>query len=771
MTTGGIRAGYFNDVDAALAAVELVPDYKAAWATLNPIDATRLPLSTVLNPSPLFTPAELGHGQAANEDIERRIRLLVDFDPPREPKDSNSTDGEKQAAWVQAEECRAYLRGLGWPEPLVGDSGNGWHLQYAVELANTPESAGLLKGVLAHLAARYPMVDAGNFNAARVCKLYGTMTRKGPHSDERPHRRSAIVEPGSGGIVTDALLRAQVPTQADAPARENDVPGDGSLDWLVGFLDFHRVPIRSERRKVPGGWQVEIECPWVDEHSSENPRDTVVSVIDGKYGFRCLHSHCTARNWRVFRAEVEQRTGEKYQAGPEGTMSETTLPSITHADLAAAFLRDNHDYKSIYNVKPSVVAQWLGTRWDISGDDRPFRRAVADYLKGLFDRYPEPEKGRDTRRPLKDSWFVDGVVKYIKLHLPAVRIEEFDRDEFLLGLPKGRVIDLRTGGVRDMRREDFITKRIYVSPDPNCPTPRFDRFLREITEEDSTLAGYLLRLGALCLTAKAQHGLFFLHGTGRNGKGVFVKLLCWILGEGDDGFAHPLRPNQLAATRSGDDSQKRTIAELEGKRLITVNENTGAALDFNLLKTLSGGDALNGRRMRGEARTFTPTHKILIPTNERPHLPADPAFRGRVHMIPFKASFLGREDSYLESTLRAELPGVLHRLLVLCPDVIENGLQPPPSVLAETGELFAELDVTAQFKDACLEDAPDSVVPHADMVQAITVWAAAQDVDGDSVQKIVRELKARPGVKYGPHRIDGRDKPAKGYRGVRLRSA
>ena len=307
--TDGIHVGYFTDVDAALAAVELVPDYRAAWATLNPIDTTRLPHGTAINPAGL----RRTRNTAADEDMERRTGLLVDFDSPRYPKDSNSTDGEKQAAWVQAEGCRAYLRGLEWPEPLVADSGNGWHLQYAVALPNTAESAGLLRGVLAHLAARYPMVDAGNFNAARVCKLYGTMTRKGPHSDERPHRRSAIVETGGGGIVTAEQLRALVP----APAREQDAPGDGSLDWLLGFLTFHCVAIRSERRKVSDGWQIEIECPWVNEHSGESPRDTVVSVIDGRYGFRCLHGHCAARNWHAFRAELERRTGAQYKAAPD----------------------------------------------------------------------------------------------------------------------------------------------------------------------------------------------------------------------------------------------------------------------------------------------------------------------------------------------------------------------------------------------------------------------------------------------------------------------
>ena len=64
-------------------------------------------------------------------------------------------------------------------------------------------------------------------------------------------------------------------------------------------------------------------------------------------------------------------------------------------------------------------------------------------------------------------------------------------------------------------------------------------------------------------------------------------------------------------------------------------------------------------------------------------------------MIPFLANFTGREDRTLDHTLqRVELPGIPYRLTTLCPDVIENGLRPPASVMQETDQLFTELDVT-----------------------------------------------------------------------------
>ena len=352
---------------------------------------------------------------------------------------------------------------------------------------------------------------------------------------------------------------------------------------------------------------------------------------------------------------------------------------------------------AVYDARGRPTAQWVKTRWDVSGDDTILWKAVARYLKAMHDRYPAPEKGPDSRMRLYDATFINGVVRCVKPELPPVKAEAFDREPYMLGLPDCRVIDLRTCSVRDMRREDYITQRIDVAPDANCPTPRFDRFISEITCGDGALANYLLRLCALCLTADPYQGLFFLWGRGRNGKGVLLRMMTAILGDGR--FAWPLRPSEITVSKFGDDASKRTFSQLKGKRLVTVNESVSGNLNHSMLKLMSGGDALSGSRMRQDAVVFKPTHKVLLPTNDRPQLPADPAFRGRVHMIPFRADFTGREDRTLDHTLQhAELPGILYRLTTLCPDVIENGLRPPASVLSETDQLFAELDVTKQFR-------------------------------------------------------------------------
>jgi phage/plasmid-associated DNA primase len=238
-------------------------------------------------------------------------------------------------------------------------------------------------------------------------------------------------------------------------------------------------------------------------------------------------------------------------------------------------------------------------------------------------------------------------------------------------------------------------------------------------------------------------------------------------------------------SKFGDEAMKRTFANLKGKRLVTVTESVAGNLNTSMLKLMSGGDALSGARMRQDQEVFKPTHKVLLPTNDRPQLPADPAFRGRVHMIPFGANFTGREDRTLDHTLQhTELPGILHRLITLCPDVIENGLRPPASVLAETDQLFTELDITKQFRDDCLETDASAETPESEMEEGIAEWLRAQGTGGivasisgqDSKgERILKELRHQPDIKYVRRRRDGERAEGKGrgrawvYAGVKLK--
>jgi P4 family phage/plasmid primase-like protien len=754
----GIAVGYFNSWEAALQAVENEPSqYKAAYYTLNPV---KLTAGIPVNPSTI----RVSGNAASASDIERRVWLLIDLDPLR-PSKSNSTEDEKQTALDQAMQVREWLFSRGWPQPVLADSGNGIHLLYRVDLPNDEASTALLKSFLARLRQLFPLVDAGNFDASRVCKLYGTWARKAEHTEARPHRRSAIIEaPATPTLVSYELINA-VAAEYQAPESKTGLmvsDGNVKLQKLIAFLEHYAVNIQSAPRPITNGHQIAIDCPWEDEHSDSSHRDCVVSY-DGirGFGFKCLHSHCTERHWKEFRAVLERRN-------PGLPPFFRSLPRMTHADIARDFTAENEDFCTVYNAPRSPIAAWVGTRWDI-GDDggRLLRKAIRFHLDALYHRYPAPEEGKkDYRLALLSAPFATNVLTEVRPLLPPVRHEVFDSDEYALGLPGGRVVDLRTGDVRPMEREDCITKRLYMAPE-GVATPRWDRFLEEITLGKRELAEYLVRLCALCLSGMPYHGLFFLWGRGRNGKGVLLRQMMRILGEGV--FAVSLRPSEVTAnTREDSDSAKRTFAKFEGMRLATVQETVGSRLNLPMLKILSGGDTLSGAKMRQDDVQFAPTHKLLLPTNDKPDLPADPAFRGRVHFIPFLANYsdVSRQDKRLESDLKGEAAGVLYKLIAVCPDVIQNGLLAPRIVRDATDGLFEDLDFTKQFIEERVQDSPGSFVGRADMETAVRQWVGLIVGDNDRrVTQVLDGLKAR--YAYDRRRIEGGERPW-GFVGIEL---
>lgn len=162
------------------------------------------------------------HPGAAAADIPRRLRILVDVDPVRFGKDGkkmvgdegmvNSTAAEKAAASEVALAIRDFLVDLGWPEPIIADSGNGYHLLFFVDLpaddvfavgkdgkptrADGP-STDLVKRVLEGLAGRFDTpaveVDRRVFDLPRLVKCYGTWACKGDDTPERPGRYARVL--------------------------------------------------------------------------------------------------------------------------------------------------------------------------------------------------------------------------------------------------------------------------------------------------------------------------------------------------------------------------------------------------------------------------------------------------------------------------------------------------------------------------------------------------------------------------------------------------
>ena len=197
---GRIDSGYFDDFSLlAESAAELDrrADVSGIYWTLNPVKPDCLHRAK----NHMREWASKSKGGAATSDaeiLERRF-ILLDFDGANRPSGISATSDELKAAKRKAYDTAKFLARRGWVNPIAAMSGNGYHLLYRTALPNDRQSSDLLKRCLASLAVMFDdektKIDTSVFNASRICKVYGTMARKGDDTPERPHRRSVLLKP------------------------------------------------------------------------------------------------------------------------------------------------------------------------------------------------------------------------------------------------------------------------------------------------------------------------------------------------------------------------------------------------------------------------------------------------------------------------------------------------------------------------------------------------------------------------------------------------
>ena len=221
-TKKGTVSGYFDDFAALAEAVAPYNGNANVFVTLNPVNPALLARAN----NRLVPRAK---HVTKDEDIVQRNWMVVNINPVR-PKGIPSTEEEHEAAVEMARRIREDLTNEGWPEPVLADSGNGACLLFYIVLPNNEESTGIIKGSLITLHQRYAndrvTVDTGNYQAAALLRLFGTVNCKGDETKERSHRPSQILEYPEEIHGADLMLLQQLADQADD--RDGKANGEGA---------------------------------------------------------------------------------------------------------------------------------------------------------------------------------------------------------------------------------------------------------------------------------------------------------------------------------------------------------------------------------------------------------------------------------------------------------------------------------------------------------------------------------------------------------------
>ena len=320
-------------------------------------------------------------------------------------------------------------------------------------------------------------------------------------------------------------------------------------------------------------------------------------------------------------------------------------------------------------------------------------------------------------------------------HPLAVAGDGWDPNPWLLG-GRGGVIDLQTGVLRDGRAEDFITKVSPITFDAGADCPRWLQFLDEIFADNPELVAYMKRVAGYILTGITVEQCFFvLHGVGANGKTTFIETLRHVLGH-DFCWSMP-----FPSASWSDNISEYQRAELVGRRLVVTSElSKQKELNAELVKSLTGSDRINARRVRERPFTFTPTAKFVLAVNDPPVIEdTSVGMWRRVKLIPFLQSF-DTPDMTLGDALRAEAPGILTWAVEGCLEWQQDGLQHPECVTAATAEYRQESDPFHNFvTERCTTDGRGSVGATA-LFEAFSSWAPDTGMSQKAFGKRIRTL-------------------------------
>lgn len=295
-------SGYFTNVDDILRELALYQNYNI-YFTLNKVNeacASRTQSNHLISNPKVTT---------SDTDIITREWVLIDLDPKR-PADTNATDEEKIKAQSVVNRIYGFLQNVGFSNPIVADSSNGYHLLYKVMMNNNPEKNELIKKFLSTLSIMFSTeeveVDTTVFNASRICKLYGTTSRKGSNTKDRPQRESKILRIPKEIKVTPIVLFEKVVAmipEPEKPTYQNNYNPTFNIDEFI-----KRSNISIEKEIQVGGARKLLlkECPFDSNHKS--PDSAIFVLPNGAIGFKCFHNSCSSHSWADLRAKYEPKS-------------------------------------------------------------------------------------------------------------------------------------------------------------------------------------------------------------------------------------------------------------------------------------------------------------------------------------------------------------------------------------------------------------------------------------------------------------------------------
>ena len=257
---------------------------------------------------------------------------------------------------------------------------------------------------------------------------------------------------------------------------------------------------------------------------------------------------------------------------------------------------------------------------------------------------------------LKTCGYIDSLMKQcIYMFKVEKFVEKLDSNGYLLCFGKD-IYDLKINEWRKTEQTDYCSRKCGMNKDEitNEYIDELNEILNNIFINDNR-RNYFLNLTAELLHGGNIKEIFQIWtGTGRNGKGLFMKYLQSALGS----YFYSSDVSFLTQKAGKIGSANSELAQSRGVRIWSFTEPAqGAKLNNSLMKSITGDDPISTRQLFQKSFCFLPQFTPIIQCNTTFGLQdvADKSIPDRLQFIKFNTRFV---DNPTKSYERLKLTGI-----------------------------------------------------------------------------------------------------------------
>jgi len=391
-----------------------------------------------------------------------------------------------------------------------------------------------------------------------------------------------------------------------------------------------------------------------------------------------------------------------------------------------------------YTTAWNTWARWDGLRWKVDTTNS-VTSEVSDEMARAGAWVEARNLSHLQIKSLSSKKNISNVIYQASCRKECAREpSHWDADPLLLGTPSG-TLDLKTGILREARREDFITKFAACAPIAG-PMHYWDMVLERCTGGDPEMRDYYQRWAYYFLTGLVDQECFLVvHGPQRSGKSKFIMALVGMLGQ------YSISADIALFMENKFDRHSSELAALSGARMIVASEPpSGARFNEAFIKKITGRERIQARRLYQDTFEFEMTGKVVMTTNYRPLLTAGEGMERRLHLAEFPPSIPEAEKiDDLDKRLEKEYPSIMAWAIAGREEFQRIGLSRPAQIKAAVDSYMEHEDTIGAWIDECCEQGAGHRTTSADLFASYQRFVLSGGEHPVGQKRLSQELERR----------------------------